>query len=135
MSSDVAIEVKNLTRRFGDFLAVDHVNFSLRYGEIFGFLGANGAGKSTTIRMLTGILAPTEGGATVAGIDLVSDPEGVKRSIGYVSQRFSLYEDLTVEENMEFFGAVYGLGERELQNRIEQGLIRTGLVHRRADLA
>jgi ABC-2 type transport system ATP-binding protein len=108
-----AIEVRELTRRFGGFLAVDHVTFDVRAGEIFGFLGSNGAGKSTTIRMLCGLLHPTSGTARVSGIDVSANPEGVKRRIGYMSQRFSLYELLTVDQNIRFFGGLYGLrGER-----------------------
>ncbi len=108
-----AIEVKGLTRRFGAFVAVDDVSFDVRRGEIFGFLGANGAGKSTTIRMLCGLLTPTSGTALVGGVDVARDPEGVKRQIGYMSQKFSLYESLTVDQNIRFFGGVYGLtGER-----------------------
>jgi ABC-2 type transport system ATP-binding protein len=108
-----AIALTNLTRRFGDFVAVHEVSFDVRQGEIFGLLGANGAGKSTTIRMLCGLLEPTSGRATVGGVDVGADPEGVKRRIGYMSQRFSLYEQLTVDQNIRFFGGVYGLeGER-----------------------
>jgi ABC-2 type transport system ATP-binding protein len=108
-----AIEVRRLTRRFGDFVAVDDVTFDVAQGEIFGFLGSNGAGKSTTIRMLCGLLRPTSGTALVGGIDVSRDPEGVKRRIGYMSQRFSLYEKLTVDQNITFFGGIYGLdGDR-----------------------
>ncbi len=111
------IEVKELTKQFGKFTAVDHVSFSVEKGEVFGFLGANGAGKSTTIKMLCGILEPTSGDALVAGYSVMNEPDKVKRSIGYMSQRFSLYNDLTVEENINFFGGVYGLGGDELQER------------------
>ena len=104
-----AIDVRELTRRFGDFVAVDKVSFEVRPGEIFGFLGSNGAGKSTTIRMLCGLLRPTSGTAVIAGVDVTRDPEGVKRRIGYMSQRFSLYEKLTVDQNIAFFSGVYGL--------------------------
>jgi ABC-2 type transport system ATP-binding protein len=108
-----AIEVQHLTRRFGTFVAVDDLNFDVRQGEIFGFLGSNGAGKSTTIRMLCGLLRPTSGTALVGGVDVSRDPEAVKRRIGYMSQRFSLYEKLTVDQNITFFGGIYGLeGER-----------------------
>src|SRR5581483_3215609 len=108
-----AIAVEALTRKFGQFVAVDKLTFDVREGEIFGFLGANGAGKSTTIRMLCGLLAPTSGTATVGGVDVSRDPEGVKRRIGYMSQRFSLYEHLTVDQNIRFFAGIYGLsGER-----------------------
>ncbi len=104
-----AIEVRHLTRRFGEFVAVDDLVFEVRRGEIFGFLGSNGAGKSTTIRMLCGLLRPTSGTALVGGVDVSTDPEGVKRRIGYMSQRFSLYEKLTVDQNITFFGGIYGL--------------------------
>lgn len=123
----VAIEVKDLTRQFGKHVAVDHISFSLKYGEIFGFLGPNGAGKSTTIRMLCGILAPTSGTAIVAGFDVNQDPEEIKTAIGYVSQRFSLYTDLTVEENLKFYGRIYGLSSRELKLRIREVMSLTGL--------
>ncbi|MFA6467957.1 MAG: ABC transporter ATP-binding protein [Bacteroidota bacterium] len=113
------IEVENLTKRFGDFTAVDHINFEVKQGEIFGFLGANGAGKSTTIRMLCGLLSSTEGSARVGGYDINSDPHKVKESIGYMSQKFSLYEDLTVRENIDFFGKVYGLSNSGLRERKE----------------
>ena len=99
-----AIEVENLTKRFGDFYAVDHINFEVKTGEIFGFLGANGAGKSTTIRMLCALLQSTEGTARVGGFDINKEPAKVKENIGYMSQKFSLYEDLTVDENINFFG-------------------------------
>jgi ABC-2 type transport system ATP-binding protein len=112
-----AITVENLTRRFGDFVAVDRLTFDVVEGEILGFLGANGAGKSTTIRMLCGLLKPTSGTATVGGIDVGRDPEGVKRRIGYMSQRFSLYEALTVDQNITFFGRIYGLGTAQLERR------------------
>jgi len=112
-----AIIVKDLTRRFGDFVAVDQLTFDVRPGEIFGFLGSNGAGKSTTIRMLCGLLAPTSGTAFVDGVDVSRDPEGVKRRIGYMSQRFSLYERLTVDQNIRFFGGIYGLDRARLERR------------------
>ena len=112
-----AITVRELTRRFGDFTAVDRVTFDVEAGEIFGFLGANGAGKSTTIRMLCGLLRPTSGSATVGGVDVSRDPEGVKRRIGYMSQRFSLYERLTVDQNITFFGGIYGLSGERLDAR------------------
>ena len=112
-----AIVVNELTRTFGDFVAVDHVSFDVRKGEVFGFLGSNGAGKSTTIRMLCGLLKPTGGTANVGGIDVGSDPEGVKRRIGYMSQRFSLYEQLTVDQNIRFFGGIYGLSGATLEKR------------------
>lgn len=115
--NDHAIEVQDLTKVFGKFTAVDHVNFSVRRGEIFGFLGANGAGKSTTIRMLCGLLQPTSGTATVAGYDINTQTELVKLHIGYMSQRFSLYDDLTVEQNIRFYGGIYGLRNDTLKER------------------
>jgi ABC-2 type transport system ATP-binding protein len=114
----LVVEVNDLTRRFGQFTAVDRVSFTVGQGEIFGFLGSNGAGKTTTIRILCGLLAPTSGQALVLGTDVAADPERVKRSIGYMSQRFSLYEDLTVLQNLRFFGGVYGL-DRTMQKQRE----------------
>ena len=112
-----SIEVNNLTKKFGSFTAVDHISFNVNKGEIFGFLGANGAGKSTAIRMLCGILEPTNGDALVGGFSVKNQPDKVKMNIGYMSQRFSLYNDLTVEENINFFGGVYGLSGAELKKR------------------
>lgn len=112
-----AIEVNNLTKKFGDFTAVDNINFDVNQGEIFGFLGANGAGKSTTIRMLIGVLEPTSGDAMVGGYSIMIDPEKVKRNIGYMSQKFSLYNDLTVAENIRFYAGVYGLDGKKYQER------------------
>jgi len=134
-----AIIVKDLTRRFGDFVAVDQLTFEVRPGEIFGFLGSNGAGKSTTIRMLCGLLAPTSGTALVDGVDVSRDPEGVKRRIGYMSQRFSLYERLTVDQNIRFFAGIYGLDRARFEQRrrfvIEMAGLK-GREHARAgDLA
>jgi ABC-2 type transport system ATP-binding protein len=125
-----AIEVKELTRRFGTFTAVDRVSFDVGAGEIFGFLGANGAGKSTTIRMLCGLLRPTSGTANVGGVDVTRDPEAVKRRIGYMSQRFSLYEPLTVDQNIRFFGGVYGLSGKALEDRRAFVLEMAGLKGR-----
>ncbi len=125
-----AIAARELTRAFGPFVAVDRLTFDVREGEIFGVLGANGAGKSTTIRMLCGLLAPTSGAATVAGIDVARDPEGVKRRIGYMSQRFSLYEALTVDQNIRFFGGVYGLERRRLEERRRFVIAMAGLEGR-----
>ena len=122
-----AIDVRHLTRRFNDFIAVNDVSFQVAKGEVFGFLGANGAGKSTTIRMLCGLLRPTSGTALVGGIDVGSDPEGVKRHIGYMSQKFSLYEALTVDQNIRFFGGVYGLGGARFDGRREFVLDMAGL--------
>ncbi|MFN0158727.1 MAG: ATP-binding cassette domain-containing protein [Bacteroidota bacterium] len=117
--SDYAIEVRGLTKTFGAFAAVDRINFTVKRGEIFGFLGANGAGKSTTIRMLCGLLQPTSGTALVGGFDISTQTELVKQSIGYMSQRFSLYDDLTVEQNIRFYGGVYGLKNAHLKQRME----------------
>jgi ABC-2 type transport system ATP-binding protein len=122
-----AIVVRDLTRRFGGFTAVDRVSFEVGQGEIFGFLGANGAGKSTTIRMLIGLLAPTAGHAMVAGHDVATEPDRVKESIGYMSQKFSLYLDLPVEENLLFFGAAYGLEGKALRTRTGELMERVGL--------
>jgi ABC-2 type transport system ATP-binding protein len=122
-----AIEVRHLSRRFGDFVAVNDVSFDVRAGEIFGFLGSNGAGKSTTIRMLCGLLRPTSGTAIVGGIDVTQDPEGVKRRIGYMSQRFSLYEKLTVDQNIAFFGGIYGLSKERQTARRDFVLDMAGL--------
>ena len=125
--SSIAISANGLTRRFGKFTAVDHVSFEISYGSIFGFLGANGSGKSTTIKMLCGILAPSEGTGTVAGFDVKTQPEAIKQNIGYISQKFSLYGDLTIIENLMFFGRIYGLDGVPLQKRIEEVLVMTGL--------
>jgi ABC-2 type transport system ATP-binding protein len=129
-----AIDVRGLTRRFGNFVAVNDVSFSVRQGEIFGFLGANGAGKSTTIRMLCGLLRPTAGTALVGGVDVSRDPEGVKRRIGYMSQRFSLYEALTVDQNIRFFGGIYGLDRDRLEQRRAFVLAMAGLEGRGATM-
>ena len=132
--ADAAIVVEHLSRRFGDFVAVDHVSFDVRQGEIFGFLGANGAGKSTTIRMLCGLLRPTSGTATVGGVDVARDPEAVKLRIGYMSQKFSLYEALTVDQNIRFFGGVYGLEGERFARRRAFALEMAGLVGREKTL-
>jgi len=116
--TEYSVEVKDLTKRFGDFVAVDRASFSVKRGEIFGFLGPNGAGKSTTIRMLCGILTPTEGTGSVSGFDIMDEQDRIKNIIGYMSQRFSLYDDLTVRENLEFFGSVYGLQGARLRERM-----------------
>ena len=114
-----AVEVENLVKSFGDFVAVDRIHFQVEKGEIFGFLGPNGAGKSTTIRMLCGLLMPTSGKGKVAGFDIAGEPEKIKQVIGYMSQKFSLYDDLTVRENLHFFGGIYGLSG-SLQNEREE---------------
>jgi ABC-2 type transport system ATP-binding protein len=122
-----AIEVRGLTRRFGGFTAVDGISFTVGAGEVFGFLGANGAGKTTAIRMLTGLLAPSGGEAIVAGHDVRRNADDVKRSIGYMSQRFSLYEDLTVRENMRLYAGIYGLSTTTIRERIGRALQRLDL--------
>jgi drug efflux transport system ATP-binding protein len=135
MPEGVAIEVDGLTRRFGQFVAVDHLRFDVRRGEVFGFLGANGAGKSTTIRMLCGLLTPSAGRASIDGVDVGSDPEGVKRRIGYMSQRFSLYELLTVDQNIRLYGGLYGLDSARLERRRRFVIEMAGLVGRERELA
>lgn len=123
-----SIVSRELRRQFGDFVAVRDVSFEVERGEIFGYLGANGAGKSTTIRMLCGLLAPTAGSATVAGHDIATSPLKVKASIGYMSQKFSLYRDLVARHNLEFFGGIYGLGGKSLDRAIDYACERTGLT-------
>ncbi|GBD92668.1 putative ABC transporter ATP-binding protein YbhF [bacterium BMS3Abin05] len=115
MPAKISAKIEQLTRRFGKFVAVNRVSLEVYQGEIFGFLGANGAGKTTLIRMLSGLLTPSSGSATVAGFDVMRESEAVKKNIGYMSQRFSLYADLTVEENMEFYGGIYGLPNHAIQ--------------------
>ena len=131
---DAAIVVRGLTKRFGSFTAVDQLSFEVRKGEIFGFLGANGAGKSTTIRMLCGLLTPTSGTATVSGYDVARQTDKVKRTIGYMSQRFSLYDDLTVEQNIRFFGGVYGLSDARVRERMQWVLAMADLKGREDSL-
>ncbi len=118
--AEAVIQTEKLTRKFGSFTAVDEISFSVASGEIFGFLGANGAGKTTAMKMLTGLLAPTSGEATVAGFDVYRETESIRRNIGYMSQRFSLYDDLTPRENIRFFGGIYGLGSSELREKGER---------------
>jgi ABC-2 type transport system ATP-binding protein len=126
-ANDIVIEVKELTKVFGHFTAVNHVSLSVRRGEIFGFLGPNGAGKSTTIRMLCGLLGSTSGTATVGGFDINREPERVRQNIGYMSQKFSLYRDLTVSENIAFFGGIYGLQGDRLRDRTQAVISMAGL--------
>jgi len=133
--SDAVIVTRALSRRFGDLVAVRDVSLEVQRGEIFGVLGPNGAGKSTTIRMLCGILDPTSGEGTVVGFDIRRDPERVKERIGYMTQRFSLYEDLTVEENLKFYAGIYGVPLSRLKKRVGEVLERTGLGARRGQLA
>jgi ABC-2 type transport system ATP-binding protein len=133
--TDCLLQVRDLTRRFGDFVAVDHVNFDVPCGKVFGFLGPNGSGKSTTIRMLTGLLQPSAGAATgLGGLDVVRDVEVWKTKLGYMSQRFSLYLDLTVEENLRFFGSVYGLPRQHLAERIDVLAERLGFSNLRPQM-
>jgi len=115
----IAIETKNLSKHFGSFIAVDNITFEVAQGEIFGFLGANGAGKSTAMRMLTGLLKPTSGSGSVAGYDINKESEKVKREIGYMSQKFSLYNDLKVWENIRLFGGIYGLNDKEIKTKTD----------------
>jgi ABC-2 type transport system ATP-binding protein len=122
-----AVEVEDLVKTFGSFVAVDHIHFQVERGEVFGFLGPNGAGKSTTIRMLCGLLMPTSGKGTVGGFDIMEDPERIKQVIGYMSQKFSLYDDLTVIENLHFFGGIYGLSGVLQKEREGEVLERVGL--------
>ncbi len=134
MEADKAITVRNLTKVFGVFKAVDAISFEVNKGEIFGFLGPNGAGKSTTIRMLNGLLLPTSGEGTVAGYDIIREQEQIRQHLGYMSQRFSLYEDLTVAENLTFFGGVYGLSPARVKERSQEVLSLVGLLDRQKDL-
>ena len=118
--NSLAVTVRNLTRRFGDFVAVENISFDVKKGEIFGFLGANGAGKTTTIRMLTGLLEPSSGEGQVGGFDINRDYEKIKTRIGYMSQKFSLYDDLKVGENLYFFGGIYGLKRDAVKARVKE---------------
>lgn len=127
MSTEV-IRCNELTKRFGDFYAVDHISFDVAKGEIFGFLGANGAGKTTAMRMLCGLSFPTSGEATVAGYDVYTQQDNIKRNIGYMSQKFSLYEDLTVLENIEFYGGVYGMDRKTIKTRSHTLVEKLGLA-------
>jgi len=126
-TTDYAIEIESLTKVFGQFTAVDRISFTVQRGEIFGFLGPNGAGKSTTIRMLCGLLSSSSGTARVNGFDINSQPDQIRENIGYMSQKFSLYKDLTVEENIRFFGGVYGLEGTELQRQMDNVVAMAGL--------
>ena len=135
MAPAVIIDVRHLTRRFGDLIAVNDVTFSVHAGEIFAFLGPNGSGKSTTIRMLCGILAPTAGAGTVLGYDIARDSERIKQGIGYMSQRFALYEDLTVWENLEFYASVYNVNRSIRRARLDELVAMAGLAGRERQLA
>ncbi len=130
-----AIEVEQLTKKFGSFTAVDHISFQIPKGKIFGFLGPNGSGKSTTIRMLCGVLTPTSGSGRVMGLDIVKDTERIRQNLGYMSQRFSLYEDLTVEENLDFYGGIYGLGKETVNERKKDLILMASLEGKEKSLA
>lgn len=132
---EYAISIKNLTKKFGDFTAVDNLSFDIPKGKIFGFLGPNGSGKSTTIRMICGVLRPTSGQGKVLGFDLLKDTEKIKQNIGYMSQRFSLYEDLTVEENLDFYGSIYMLPKEKLELRKKELIEMANLKGKEKSLA
>ena len=134
-STDNAIVTEALHRRFGELVAVERLDLSVRRGEIFGLLGSNGSGKTTTIRMLTGLLPPTSGTAMVAGVDVVAEPEAVRRRLGYMSQRYGLYDDLTVEENLRFYAGLYGLIGAEGKARVEELIRELAFTPRRRQLA
>lgn len=130
-----AIEIRNLTKRFGNFTAVDNISFDVRKGEIFGFLGANGAGKTTAMRILCGLSRPTGGSGSVAGFDICSQQEMIKRHIGYMSQKFSLYHDLSVRENIRLFGGIYGLKDNEIRTKTDEMLAMLGMESEKDKLA
>jgi ABC-2 type transport system ATP-binding protein len=134
MNSNIAVSVKNLEKRFGEFIAVNQINFEVNQGEIFGFLGPNGAGKSTTIRMLCGIYSPTAGSGTVGGFDIIKEQAKIKQNIGYMSQKFSLYDDLTVEENVDFYSRIYGIPEAERAKRSDETIKLAGIEEFRSSL-
>ncbi|MCC7173769.1 MAG: ABC transporter ATP-binding protein [Bryobacterales bacterium] len=133
-AAGVSVKAENLVKTFGRFVAVDHVSFQVGRGEIFGFLGPNGAGKSTVIRILCGLLRPTSGRAEVGGFNVASEPETVRQNLGYMSQKFSLYDDLTVEENLEFFGGIYGVPPERFRERKDFALHMAGLSDRRSTM-
>jgi ABC-2 type transport system ATP-binding protein len=127
MNKPVEISVKNLTKKFGNFVANDHLNFEVYKGEIFGFLGANGAGKTTAMRILCGLSSPTSGEIKVAGYDVYTQTELIKKNIGYMSQKFSLYEDLTIKENIELYGGIYGLSRQKIRERLAELLVKLNM--------
>lgn len=131
---NVVIKVENLTKKFGDFIAVNEISFEVSKGEIFGFLGANGAGKSTAMKMLCGLWLPTSGKAKIAGYDIYTETEMIKRKIGYMSQKFSLYEDLTVAENIKFYAGIYGLSNKEIEKKTTELLAKLGIENLRNSL-
>lgn len=126
-NSNHIIQARDLTKKFGSFTAVDAITFDVKRGEIFGFLGANGAGKTTAMKILIGLSRPTSGGAEVAGFDVYKQTEEIKKNIGYMSQRFSLYEDMTIKENITFYGGIYGLNKRDLKEKTSQLIKKLGL--------
>lgn len=126
-TKNIAIKAENITKIFGDFTAVDHISFEVYKGEIFGFLGANGAGKTTAMRMFCGLSIPTAGNAVVAGFDVYKHTEDIKKNIGYMSQKFSLYENLTIVENLEFFGGIYGLSHQKIKQKSDELIAKLGL--------
>ena len=130
----IAIKAENITKIFGDFTAVDHINFEVKKGEIFGFLGANGAGKTTAMRMFSGLSIPTSGTAAVAGFDVYKEAEKIKKNIGYMSQKFSLYGNLTVKENLDFFGGIYGIPRKKLKIKRDELLKELGLENEKNKL-
>ncbi len=130
----IAIKAENITKVFGNFTAVDHISFEVKKGEIFGFLGANGAGKTTAMRMFCGLSVPTSGSASVAGFDVYKDTENIKKNIGYMSQKFSLYGNLTVKENLEFFGGIYGIERKELKKKSIELIHKLGLENEKNKL-
>ncbi|HMM02621.1 MAG: ABC transporter ATP-binding protein [Prevotella sp.] len=132
--AEKVIQTKNLTKKFGNFTAVDNISFSVDRGEVFGFLGANGAGKTTAMRMLCGLSYPTSGKGMVAGFDIARQQEDVKRNIGYMSQKFSLYEDLKVWENMRLFGGIYGMRDKEISTKTDEILTELGFINERNTL-
>ena len=127
MNNNIAIKAEQITKIFGDFTAVDHISFEVSKGEIFGFLGANGAGKTTAMRMFCGLSIPSSGNATVAGFDVYKNTEDIKKNIGYMSQKFSLYENLTILENLEFFGGIYGLSNKQIKEKSAELVEKLGL--------
>lgn len=127
MNNNIAIKAEQITKVFGDFTAVDHISFEVSKGEIFGFLGANGAGKTTAMRMFCGLSIPSSGKATVAGFDVYKNTEDIKKNIGYMSQKFSLYENLTIQENLEFFGGIYGLSNKQIKEKSAELVAKLGL--------
>ncbi|HLZ86326.1 MAG TPA: ABC transporter ATP-binding protein, partial [Puia sp.] len=127
--NDKAIICENLRKQFGDFIAVNDISFEVNAGEIYGFLGANGAGKTTAMRMLCGLSYPSGGHATVAGHNVYKEQESIKKKIGYMSQKFSLYENLTIRENIEFYGGIYGLSDKDLKQKGDELINRLGLAN------